>query len=365
MAQAQPACFLELVDPRGGRTPLTGAKLVAGRSQECDIRLADERASRRHFILRSSPVGWQLSDLDSSNGTFANGRRLQRGDHWILSPGDRITVGRLTFVVQEAGHGLSAPPSPAGGQPDWVAARHAHPEPAELRPLAAQGARSSADPISGSRQAEALPRWLLPVWRWVVVVGGALAMGLLVASAFSPWVRITAKLTLANVPGGEVIAGAARIVQGIAQSVLGTPQTPATSPPPQTTFSLLEQTVSGMDTHAFGLVVLGVAVVAAITLVLDLALVPAHRGAFGLVYLLLGLAPGALFLAEYSRFDQLAHQPVLFGIDIATLFKASQQLVDIQVRPLIGIWLLGAGLLLLVATGVLRILFPSLMGPGK
>ncbi len=357
MTQAQPALFLELTDPHGGRTLLTGAEMVAGRSRECAIRLADELASRRHFILRNSPFGWQLSDLDSSNGTFVNGRRLQRNDHWILSPGDRVTVGKLTLIVREAGQagagdgGPQAVPAPRR----LLDARQAPSAPPSFagRQFGAWAQKSANEQISSGWYAETLP-----AWRWVVLVSGALAMGLLLASAFSPWVRIEAKLTLANVPGGEIIANAARVVQGIVQTVLGTPQPPETAQPAQTTFRLLEQTVGGMDTHAYGLVVLGIAIVTALTLVLDIALVPARRGAFGLVYLLLGLAPGVLLLVEYARFDQLARQPVLFGIDVAALFKVSQQLMDIRVRPLIGIWLLGAGLLLLLATGILRIMFP-------
>jgi pSer/pThr/pTyr-binding forkhead associated (FHA) protein len=331
MTQAPSTQPLELIDPHHRRISLAGAELIVGRSPECAIRLADDLASRRHFALRSSPFGWQVSDLGSSNGTFVNGHRLQPGDHRILSPGDHITVGSTTLQVRRA-----APP------------------PADQR-----------DRLACERRPEDRTVATLPTWRWLVTISGALAMALLLTSAFSPWVHIEARLTLANVPGGEIIANAARLVQGLVQTVLGTPQPlPAAAAEPAT-LRLLEQTVGGMDTHAYGLIVLAVAIATAITLVLDIALAPTQRGAIGLAYLLLGLGPGIIFAVEYARFDQAARQPVLFGLDVMTLLKVSEQLMDIQVKPLLGLWLLAAGLLLVCATGLLRLLLPALAKPGR
>ncbi len=74
----------------GRDVPVTGDRIVLGRSRECDIQLADANVSRRHAeVLREDDTYW-IVDLGSTNGTELNGRRVQRAQ---LSDGDRITLG--------------------------------------------------------------------------------------------------------------------------------------------------------------------------------------------------------------------------------------------------------------------------------
>ena len=40
-----------------------------------------------------------LEDLGSTNGTFVNGEKVPTA---VLSDGDKVTVGRIEFVVNEA-----------------------------------------------------------------------------------------------------------------------------------------------------------------------------------------------------------------------------------------------------------------------
>ena len=79
----------------GRVVPITGDRLVLGRSRECDIRLADENVSRRHAEVRHEDEAYWVVDLGSTNGTELNGRKIQRAQ---LSDGDRITLG-LTDLV--------------------------------------------------------------------------------------------------------------------------------------------------------------------------------------------------------------------------------------------------------------------------
>lgn len=51
--------------------------------------------SRRHASLTQACGDIFLSDLDSMNGTWLNGRRLEPGQRVRLSPGDRIEVGQV------------------------------------------------------------------------------------------------------------------------------------------------------------------------------------------------------------------------------------------------------------------------------
>jgi Protein of unknown function (DUF3662)/FHA domain len=80
----------------GGKThAVTSAKVTIGRSRDCDLRIADLNASRRHAELRKDGDGYWIVDLGSMNGTLVNGRRVDRER---LEDGDRITLGSTEIV---------------------------------------------------------------------------------------------------------------------------------------------------------------------------------------------------------------------------------------------------------------------------
>lgn len=75
----------------GGRQvslPPAGASL--GRSQDNDVHVPDQRASRHHARIDSQQGVYVISDLGSANGTFVNGQRIQRQ---ALRDGDEIRIG--------------------------------------------------------------------------------------------------------------------------------------------------------------------------------------------------------------------------------------------------------------------------------
>src|SRR4029079_16250015 len=53
-------------------------RLVIGRDEGCNLVLDDSKVSRRHAYLQEIDGGVEVGDLGSSNGTFVNGRRLER-----------------------------------------------------------------------------------------------------------------------------------------------------------------------------------------------------------------------------------------------------------------------------------------------
>jgi hypothetical protein len=80
----------------GGRAyPLAGRRFVIGRSRECDLTVTDGNASRRHAEVVQEGDTYVVVDLDSTNGTELNGRRVSRQE---LVDGDRITVGGTDIV---------------------------------------------------------------------------------------------------------------------------------------------------------------------------------------------------------------------------------------------------------------------------
>jgi FHA domain-containing protein len=86
----EPAPAAALLTVEGREVPITGDRVVLGRSRECDIRLDDANVSRRHAEVRQEDDGFWVVDLGSTNGTEVNGKRI---DRVRLSDGDRITLG--------------------------------------------------------------------------------------------------------------------------------------------------------------------------------------------------------------------------------------------------------------------------------
>ncbi len=56
--------------------------------------------SRRHAKIERNGTILSLIDLNSSNGTFVNGRRLASGQAYILRDGDEIRIGKLVIVIK-------------------------------------------------------------------------------------------------------------------------------------------------------------------------------------------------------------------------------------------------------------------------
>lgn len=68
--------------------PLPVGEWVIGRAPEADIRIDDDRVSRRHGVVRASTEGWELSDGGSLNGIWLDGRQVQR----VTVPPAGVTV---------------------------------------------------------------------------------------------------------------------------------------------------------------------------------------------------------------------------------------------------------------------------------
>lgn len=64
--------------------------LAIGRDPQNDIVLDDRRVSRKHTEIRLRLGRYTLYDLQSTNGTYVNGRRVAEV---VLADGDRIAVG--------------------------------------------------------------------------------------------------------------------------------------------------------------------------------------------------------------------------------------------------------------------------------
>ena len=83
----------------GHAHPIASRSFVIGRSRECDLRVTDGNASRRHAEIAQEGSVYVLVDLGSTNGTELNGRRVTRQE---LTDGDRITIGATDLVFSRS-----------------------------------------------------------------------------------------------------------------------------------------------------------------------------------------------------------------------------------------------------------------------
>lgn len=77
---------------------LKGDRVDIGRLAESGICLSDANVSRAHATFVREGIGWAIQDLDSTNGTFLNGERIERES---LKNGDRIQVGATELIYHE------------------------------------------------------------------------------------------------------------------------------------------------------------------------------------------------------------------------------------------------------------------------
>lgn len=86
----------QLVDVVSGEShAITSAQVTIGRERSVsDIALRDPNVSRRHAQLTFTGSDWSIEDLNSTNGTLVNNRRITRCP---LRNGDLLTFGLSTF----------------------------------------------------------------------------------------------------------------------------------------------------------------------------------------------------------------------------------------------------------------------------
>jgi DNA-binding NtrC family response regulator len=78
-------------------TLLTKARLLVGRGNDCDVRLASADVSRRHALFTRSGSNWVVRDLDSKNGVGVNGERVEQAE---FAAGDVLRVGDWVGVAR-------------------------------------------------------------------------------------------------------------------------------------------------------------------------------------------------------------------------------------------------------------------------
>ncbi len=121
-----------------------GQTLTFGRSDMSDIVIPDGKASRIHCKIQNAGAVVEVFDLNSSNGTYCNQRRIERS---ALKPGDEIMVGETVMIFEVAPATESDIVQPTGATPQPITTRGSAPSPQDETnlPQSKQGAAKSGD----------------------------------------------------------------------------------------------------------------------------------------------------------------------------------------------------------------------------
>ncbi|WP_297847290.1 FHA domain-containing protein [Mycobacterium sp.] len=87
--------FHALLPSRSGAIQQPAGSQTIGRATDNDIVIQDVLASRHHAFLIPTPLGTEIRDSHSVNGTFVNGVRVGSA---VLTEGDVVTIGNVDLV---------------------------------------------------------------------------------------------------------------------------------------------------------------------------------------------------------------------------------------------------------------------------
>lgn len=92
----------EIIHPDDSKTnfEIEESIIAIGRSTPCKLLLDESSVSRKHAAVFTKSDGIYIKDLESSNGTYINGKRIEVSK---LHNGDEIKIGVFTLIFRDAG----------------------------------------------------------------------------------------------------------------------------------------------------------------------------------------------------------------------------------------------------------------------
>lgn len=87
--------------------PLFDAECIIGRAPDCTINIPDGSVSSRHARITRSPEGFTIEDLQSRNGTFVNGDKVDKPR--LLADGDIVRLGKVVMTFNVAREVVAEP----------------------------------------------------------------------------------------------------------------------------------------------------------------------------------------------------------------------------------------------------------------
>jgi hypothetical protein len=86
-----------VVEVEGARHPLVKSRTVIGRGSDADITISDAGTSRRHVEILWDGERAMVRDMNSTNGTMLDGRKVVEA---ALAPDSTVTIGRTDIVFR-------------------------------------------------------------------------------------------------------------------------------------------------------------------------------------------------------------------------------------------------------------------------
>ncbi len=132
-----------------GRTVLGQVPLKIGRAPDNTLVISDPQASSHHAEVAPGFGGnsYQITDLNSTNGTFVNEQRLAPNMPQPLNSGDVIRIGTTNFSYEASGAGYA--PTVAASAPNYEPTIAAAPPPVQTpyqQPPSAYGSYEAPAP---------------------------------------------------------------------------------------------------------------------------------------------------------------------------------------------------------------------------
>lgn len=98
------ACLVNIYPPGpalGMRYVLAPCPLIVGRDTTCDLVINDDSVSRKHACIQPNGSGFEISDLESTNGTLVNDVRVAAHP---LKDGEYLRIGNAIFRFLAGGN---------------------------------------------------------------------------------------------------------------------------------------------------------------------------------------------------------------------------------------------------------------------
>jgi hypothetical protein len=77
-------------------------RVTVGRAADADVSINDGTLSSMHLALNSSPDGWSVEELGSTNGTTIDGKVLTAGATVALRNGSVLEAGQVVLTFHTA-----------------------------------------------------------------------------------------------------------------------------------------------------------------------------------------------------------------------------------------------------------------------
>jgi len=84
-------------DAPGTRYEIAANPTLIGRNPSTHVTVNDEGTSREHAVISHDDGVFTIEDLQSTNGTKVNGKRVRIAE---LNDGDEIQIGRTVFTFR-------------------------------------------------------------------------------------------------------------------------------------------------------------------------------------------------------------------------------------------------------------------------